>query len=225
MVAIASRGAAPIVAAALAGLATAWLCGGCALEQSPTPALDARELEQVGRGQVQLWLTIDDADLADLDSLSLVPEWAGAGSGPVRDEGWQLLPVTAALVHLAASDSGQRAAAARDEAEATAAAGAATLRVDGASLAACGYLPAGRYDRVHVHASVVAGVDASGIEQLVTSHIEPIARGFELRPGQRVAVEIGVVTLPGSSISSGRREVFVKGARLIEPAPQVGCDG
>jgi hypothetical protein len=167
-----------VLARRAAVIAAAWVLTAC----RATPA----------GGTLELRWTVAPAGLDGLSALVLAPDWAGAGRGPERDDGWVRVPVLARQVSLphAAGDP---------------------VAVVSATV------PAGRYDRVFVDAPSVTGIAPDGARHLLVSHIEPIARGFDLRPGGTVRIDIELVVLPSSSIGDGRPEVFVKDAREIRP--------
>lgn len=123
-------------------------------------------------------------------AVRLEPDWAGAGRGPVRDAGWTRIPVAAG--------------------EVTVVAGA-----DSPGSVAYGQLPSGRYNRVFIAAPVATALDGRGNETPLLSHVEPIARGFDLAPGEDAAIEIELVVRPPSSTGDGRPELFVKDARRV----------
>lgn len=81
-------------------------------------------------------------------------------------------------------------------------------------LVARGPLAAGRWNRVFAAALEVRGRLRSGRRVRVANHIEPIARGFDLAPGQRVTVDVELVVLdaPGNAPTY---EAFVRDARLV----------
>jgi hypothetical protein len=129
--------------------------------------------------------------MASLTDLTVYPQWAGANTGTLRDEDWARLDM---VVPVVAFDSGGEA-----------------------QPSARGELPVGRYDRVFVSAPNVTARDGSGRIVRLTSHIEPIARGFDMGPGGETVITIDLVVLPGSSRSGGGYEVFVKDARFTPP--------
>lgn len=136
--------------------------------------------------------------MAGLEALDLELDWAGAGQGPLRDLGWTRVPLLAPSLRLpAAPPSGEDLVA-----------------------VARGPLPAGRYDRVFVAAPAVTGWRADGTPEAITSHIEPIARGFDLAPGSDLVVDIELIVLERAAASGGGRQIFVKDARIVEPAPR-----
>jgi hypothetical protein len=145
-------------------------------------------------GTLELRMRADPADLAGLRILTLAPGWAGANTGPQRDENWKLIALKTTPVELPAPD-------------------------DRAVSIAQGAIPSGSYDRVFIDLREVMGTAQDATQVRLTNHVEPIARGFELPPGGRVTVELSLVVLPGSSESDGRREVFVKDARFVQPEP------
>ena len=89
--------------------------------------------------------------------VALSPVWSGANRGHQRDDNWTHLPLLSDRIRLPA-DGGQPIAVAR------------------------GPLPPGHYDRVFVAASAVDAYDPAGQAEPLLSHIEPIARGFDLDP-------------------------------------------
>lgn len=144
-------------------------------------------------GTVELRFVLPPGSTAGLAGVELSPAWGGANDGPQRDKGWRHLPLAVASVHLPA--------------------GGRPLTV------AAGPLPAGRYRRVLVAAPTVTGILADGSRAPLVSHIEPIARGFDLAAGEHIIVDIELLVLPAVGPPAGGREIFVRDARLVEPTP------
>ena len=141
-------------------------------------------------GTLELRLRLAPSTVTGLDRIEVMPEWGGASRGPERDAGWQRVP--ALSDRLALPGSGEPVLVAR------------------------GQLAPGRYDRVHVAVPRVTALDRDGATVTLLGHIEPIARGFEIAPGETLTVDIELIVLPGSSIGDGRPEMFVKDARLVK---------
>ena len=161
-------------------------------------ALVAACARRPAAGTLELRWRLSDVRMPGVVAVELAPASGGANVGPVRDGNWTNVPVVARAVRLSAVD-------------------------DGSVVVARGDLPSGRYDRVHAAATVVTATLASGVTTTLVSHIEPIARGFELSPGGTIAVEIELVVLPGSSAGDGRGEVFVRDARLAVDGDGAGA--
>lgn len=143
-------------------------------------------------GRLELQLRIAEADLGGLAELRLEPDWAGASRHPNRDAGWRRIALLERSLALSPAGS---------------------LSVSVAS----GDLPAGRYDRVLVSTPIVSGRTSSGAVVPVVSHIEPIARDFELPGGSSLRIAIDLVLRPAAAGGQGF-EIFVKQAELLEPS-------
>lgn len=129
---------------------------------------------------------------AGLDTVRIEPEWAGANRGPIRDADWSRIPLTTDRVAFGLAPD-------------------ATGTVAPVAVAR-GPLPAGRWDRVFVAAPSVTARAPDGATLALTSHIEPIARGFDLPNGGRVTVDIELIVLPAPSFVGPGWQIFVKDA-------------
>ncbi len=151
-------------------------------------------------GALSLYFRISPEDLAGYSAVELDPDWAGASRHAHRDAGWRRIPMALDRVDLEAAAS--RAAA------------------SGPVEVASGRLPAGRYDRVLVSTPLALARRLDGDRQELTSHVEPIARGFDLGPGEAAHIVIDLIVRPAPA-GLARPEIFVKRAELLESAPSV----
>lgn len=149
----------------------------------------------VATGTLELRLAADPAGMGAFGGLALsLLDCAGANRGAARDVGWAAVPVTATAVTL------------------DVASGAAVT-------VATGPLAAGRWDRVFVAAPRAWGVGADGRRTALEAHVEPIARGFELPAGGRVAVTMQVTTRARPAGWNGGFNLFTKDAWVDGGAP------
>jgi len=144
-------------------------------------------------GTLELRWRLPAAGAGGLAEVHLVPDWGGANRGPLRDENWTRIPLSASGVTLPSAD------------------GAATA-------VARGSLAAGRYDRVFVAAAEVTGRRPDGTSMDVIGHIEPIARGFDLPAGGQVTIDIELIVLPSTERRGTAMEIFVKDAAVVDGA-------
>jgi hypothetical protein len=129
-----------------------------------------------------------------LAELALAPSWAGAGVGPSRQGAWVEIAATTHVVVLVP--------------------GGDPIAI------ASGSVPVGSYAMVYAAApSAQARTDLGG-DAAVTSHIEPIARGFTVSAGETVAIDIELVVMARSEREAASWQVFVKDAVLsARPTP------
>ena len=153
---------------------------------------------RVHRGTVELRWSLVPAPRTPIGQIEARPAWAGVNAGGERDAGWLRIALQDKVVALAVEPGVPTAVVAR------------------------GSVPAGRYARVFVAAPVVWTTDPEGHQQQLTSHIEPIAIPFELRPGGTVEIEIELTVLPATDLVGGGPEVFVRGARVLDGADVAG---
>lgn len=158
-------------------------------------AFDGPRAAGVATGTLELRLAADPAGMGPFRTLSLaLLDCAGANRGAARDVGWAAVPVTATEVALDVASG-------------------AALTV------ASGPLAAGRWDRVFVAAPRAWGVGADGRRTALEAHVEPIARGFELSAGGRVAVTMQVTTRARPAGWNGGFNLFTKDAWVDGGAP------
>jgi hypothetical protein len=138
-------------------------------------------------------------DLANLSGVTLFPEWGGAGSGPDRRRGWHRVPAFGEPT--TEPDRGDTPAR-------------ALVLDEQPALAGRGPLPASHYDRVIVASPRVEATLPDGRRIRLTSHIEPIHRGFELSPGDHVTIDLALIVLPVPGGGPHDFEIFVKDAVL-----------
>jgi len=143
-------------------------------------------------GHLELRFRLPPDATAGLTEIRLTPAWGGANRGGDRNSGYARIPLAAPDVVLPASGGG-------------------------AVVVARGEIPAGGYTHVFVETARVLGHRPDGTMVAVTSHIEPIARGFELPAGGRVAIEIELIVLPPVERFGSGIEVFVKNAVAVRP--------
>jgi hypothetical protein len=125
-----------------------------------------------------------------ITSLEVDPDWAGASRHPHRDAGWHRLDLLQDRLSLEP--------------------GAPAIAV------AKGRLEAGNYDRVLISSPLIQALDDEGRSLAVISHVEPIARSFELGAGGTVRIEISLTLRPGVATGSPL-EAFVMHAEVLAP--------
>jgi hypothetical protein len=136
-------------------------------------------------GQARLWWRLSgDASLAQVQ---VVPDWAGLGLGPGRNDAWQLVSAGAPVV----------------------------LKAGGpAELVAQGPLPAARYRYAFV-AAADASTRPEEPGPFVL-HVEPIALAVPVSDGGTVDVVMELIALARSARSGGGHQLFVKDATFRE---------
>ena len=162
-------------------------------------------------GTLVLRLVMPAENFAGFGPLTLELDWAGANRGFWRDEGFQRIPLTRSSLRLVPGST-QAVEVAR------------------------GALPAGHYDRVFVAAPRVVGVRADGLvvpaedngssnrQVTLNSHIEPVARGFDLAAGQTVTIDLEPIVLPERWQSVPTWDIFIKDARLAGARRGAGAE-
>jgi hypothetical protein len=143
-------------------------------------------------GTLELRYVLPAAATAGLVELQLEPDWAGANQSQDREENYQHIPLLAKRLTLPAAG-------------------------DAAVPLARGEIPAGAYNHVFSLTPRVTGRLPDGSSVNVTSHIEPIARGFEIGAGETVTIDIELIVLPRGERFGGGIEIFVKDARVVPP--------
>lgn len=139
-------------------------------------------------GTLELRLRLEDG-AAGIRSVEIDPDWAGASRHPHRDAGWHRISLI--QDRLALQPGGPSVIIAR------------------------GSLAAGTYDRVLVSSPLIHAIDEAGSAHMVISHVEPIARGFELAEDETIRIEIRLTLRPGVDPATPL-EAFVKHAEVLE---------
>lgn len=142
-------------------------------------------------GTLELRYILPAAATAGLAELKLEPDWAAANQGEDRYANYTRIPLLADRLTLPA-------------------AGDAPVPL------ARGDLPAGHYDYVYSETPKVTGRRPDGTPVEVISHIEPIARGFDLKPGETTVIDVELIVLPRGERFGGGIEIFVKDARVVQ---------
>ncbi len=145
---------------------------------------------QAQTGTLELRYVLPAAATAGLTELRLEPEWAGANQGEDRDENYAHIPLLAESLTLPVAE-------------------------DAAVPIARGEIPAGAYSHVFSLTPRVTGRLPDGSSIDVISHIEPIARGFDISPGETVTIDIELIVLPRGERFGGGLAIFVKDARVV----------
>lgn len=141
-------------------------------------------------GTLVLALAADPAGMGGFARLeATVLDCAGANRGTVRDVGWARVPAIARSATL------------------DVATGAAVTVAEGP-------LPSGDWDRVFAAVPEAWGVTADGRRTALEAHVEPIARGFTMPPGGRVAVTMQLTTRARPAAWDGGWNLFTKDAWL-----------
>ena len=140
-------------------------------------------------GTLELRLVLPDANLAGFRSVELTPTWAGAYFGYFRDDNPTPIHIDVDAVRL----PGQPAR---------------TVSI------ARGDIPARHYDRVAIDAPTAYALDPAGGRVPLISHIEPIARQFDLSAGKTVVIDIELIIVPRAARSGGGWLIFVKDAQF-----------
>jgi hypothetical protein len=137
-------------------------------------------------GTLGLSFVVESADAAGFDRIEVANEWAGATTAQTREGEWA--GIDSRLASL-------------------------TLVADGKPVqVAHGPLPPGSYTHVFADAPRATGFRADGAQVELVSHVEPIARTFDLAPGEAVSVRIELVVMPRAQASGGGYQLFVKDA-------------
>jgi len=138
-------------------------------------------------GSLELRFRLPAGATAGLAEVRLAPAWGGANRGEDRNDGYVRVALVAENFVL-------------------------PTRGDRPVTVARGEIAPGAYAHVFVETPAVTGRRADGTVVAVTSHIEPIARSFELAPGGHVSIDIELIVLPRGQRFGGGFEIFVKDA-------------
>jgi hypothetical protein len=141
-------------------------------------------------GTLELRYILPAAATGGLSEVHLEPDWAAANQGEDRYGNYSRIRLLADSLTLPVAG-------------------------DAPVTFARGDLPVGHYDYVYSETPKVTGQRPDGTPVEVTSHIEPIARGFDLAAGETKVIDVELIVLPRGERFGGGIEIFVKDARVV----------